>query len=469
MPSFKHRFAIALALLALSPGAGSAVDVRYMAFGDSITAAFGFDQRCNCDAHECRQLCGYPRRLKARLVAAGIDAGVINEGVGGERTSEGVSRFGAIIGPGYDTAIIMEGTNDISRNVSPETTMDNLLEIGRKAAAKGVETVYATLIPRIPQATVDPENVINADLAAGIRELAFSTGRRLADPFEVFSTTPNLFDDFYVEPEPNPLGHPNADGFDLLTDIFFEMLMGIDNVPPVVGKVEPANGAVDVAPLSAVRVRLYDFGSGLDAGASVLRINGDPVGFSSSSGLNWQDLSFFPEVSMPAEVDVRVESRDLRFNTMAREVSRFTVDQTTPGACVADDTTLCIDSQVGDERFKLTLHYETALGGGQEGDAEAIPLASIGLRRGGLFSFFSLDNPEVLVKVLDGCAINNKFWVFVAPTTTLGYELRITDTVAALQGAPREDYELIVTNTDGIDAPPVSDTAAFPTCEFVSP
>ena len=45
--------------------------------------------------------------------------------------------------------------------------------------------------------------------------------------------------------------------------------------------------------------------------------------------------------------------------------------------------------------------------------------------RSGLLYFFDRDNVEVLVKVLDGCAVNGHRWVFVAPVTTLGFRLSI--------------------------------------------
>lgn len=458
------------ALLALAAifaaDVAAAVDVRYLAFGDSVTEAWGFDEDCECNGHECRQACGYPRRLKRLLAEVGVDAGVINEGSSGEKTAEGVTRIDRLLGPSYDVLLLMEGTNDISQLFySPETTEFNLSEMARKAAVKGIETVHATVIPRSPQARRDPENVLNSELAGRVRDLAFGGGRRLADPFEVFASTPDVFDDFYSETTTgDPVGHPNARGFDLLAEVFFNALREIDDVAPVVGHVEPPYGAVAVGPLSPVLVRLYDFGVGLDTSASALLLNGEPVAFQSASGNNWQDLVYQPASALPAEVTVRVSGRDLAANAMDREVSRFTVDLEAPGPCVADATTLCIDRQVGDARFQLTLAWETALNGGQAGAAEAIALAPIGLRRGGLFSFFDRENPEVLVKVLDGCPINGHFWVFVAPTTTLGYTLRVVDTLAAQQGAA--EFEFVVTNPDGRDAPPVSDTSAFATCDY---
>ena len=46
-------------------------------------------------------------------------------------------------------------------------------------------------------------------------------------------------------------------------------------------------------------------------------------------------------------------------------------------------------------------------------------------RQSALLYFFERDNAEVLVKVLDGCALNGHRWVFVAPVTTLGFNLSI--------------------------------------------
>ena len=63
---------------------------------------------------------------------------------------------------------------------------------------------------------------------------------------------------------------------------------------------------------------------------------------------------------------------------------------------------------------------------GQMGDGLTAPLSS---DNSGLFYFFSPDNWEMLVKVLDGCAINGHYWMLAAATTDVGYELRIRDTL----------------------------------------
>ena len=75
--------------------------------------------------------------------------------------------------------------------------------------------------------------------------------------------------------------------------------------------------------------------------------------------------------------------------------------------CTANATTLCIDQTAGDGRFEIKLNWTTTLNGGSSGAAHAVPLDSVGLSRGGLFWIFSADNPELIVKVLDGCGLNN--------------------------------------------------------------
>ena len=74
----------------------------------------------------------------------------------------------------------------------------------------------------------------------------------------------------------------------------------------------------------------------------------------------------------------------------------------------------------------------------------------------GLFWFFSDNNWEMLVKVLDGCAINGHYWVFSAATTNVGYTLRVIDTD---NGAVQE-----YVNPLGVAADAVTDTGAFATC-----
>ena len=57
-------------------------------------------------------------------------------------------------------------------------------------------------------------------------------------------------------------------------------------------------------------------------------------------------------------------------------------------------------------------------------DAKSYGLES---RESGLLYFFDRDNAEVLVKVLDACAVNGYRWVFVAPVTDLAFNLYVDE------------------------------------------
>jgi len=122
---------------------------------------------------------------------------------------------------------------------------------------------------------------------------------------------------------------------------------------------------------------------------------------------------------------------------------------------VADAHTLCIDDQPGDKRYRVTVHYHTVLGGmdGLSHSGTAIPLSSVGVTRGGLFWFFNAANPEMLVKVLNGKALNGHNWVFYSAGTSVGLTTRVEDTTTGAVVT----YE----NPDQHPAPPVLDTEAF--------
>lgn len=105
-------------------------------------------------------------------------------------------------------------------------------------------------------------------------------------------------------------------------------------------------------------------------------------------------------------------------------------------------------SLVFDGGFKVAMCYETA--GGEVGEGKAGIWAS---GESGLLWFFSRDNAEVLVKVLDGCHLNGHRWVYVAPVTDLAFNLYV-------QGAGGSNWSHH--NRLGETAASRSDNFAFP-------
>ncbi len=115
--------------------------------------------------------------------------------------------------------------------------------------------------------------------------------------------------------------------------------------------------------------------------------------------------------------------------------------------CTPDATTLCLRGG----RFRVEVEWQDFSGG--TGAGRQVPSGS---DESGLFWFFDADNWELLVKVLDGCPLNDRFWVFAAATTNVGTTLRVTDTVSG----QRQVY----VNPLGTPSAAVTDTAAFATC-----
>jgi lysophospholipase L1-like esterase len=300
--------------------AGAAfAQTRYVAFGDSITEGVGDD----ADRAEP----GYPPRLEDLLQGAGGNAEVVNRGVGGEQTVEGLSRIDSVLDEGGDVLLLMEGSNDLSRFVSLETILFNLDEMAARAERRGWRAVHATVIPRIPTARVDEENVSNQKLNQRIRELAGTEGRDLVDNFEVFSATPRRFQTHYLQDPEDHVGHPNALGYDLMARTFFDVLTGVDGVPPVPGRLNPANGAVEISPGTNVRVDVWDFGEGIDLAATRLALNGIEVNAELTGNERRAQLLYRPPRPLQGTVSVELHSRDLAVppNVTTREIASFDI------------------------------------------------------------------------------------------------------------------------------------------------
>lgn len=154
-------------------------------------------------------------------------------------------------------------------------------------------------------------------------------------------------------------------------------------------------------------------------------------------------------LGVPWEEDVRpgLQHGDLPLDAMAAGF-QFVVSKaypvnssTTP--CVADAATLCLRGG----RFRLTVTWRDFTG--RTGTGTAVPLSE----ESGLFWFFDAANLEMLVKVLDGCAVTGHQWVFAAATTNVEYALTVTDTTTGAAAVYR--------NTLGRSSPAVTDTLAL--------
>lgn len=102
-------------------------------------------------------------------------------------------------------------------------------------------------------------------------------------------------------------------------------------------------------------------------------------------------------------------------------------------------------------RFRISATWRDFQGG--TGVAKFVPLGS---QDSGVLWFFSPSNFEVMIKVLDACDFNNRFWVFYSAVTSVQFEITVTDTFTGTT----KTYQ----NALGVSAPAVTDTDAFETC-----
>lgn len=318
-----RRLASALLVLGLLPSLAAAQTSpgKYLAFGDSITFGVGDDP--------ARTAKGYTPRLQNLLQTAGVSTTVINFGQGGENTVMALGRINSVLAQGTlgDVLILMEGTNDISQNISLETTIFNLDDMASRAEILGMTAIHATVIPRYPEAKLDPENALTDQLNGRIRNLAGVRQRRLADPNEIYRNTPNIYAGFYSTERPDPVGHPNAAGYDILARVFSNLLQGIDTVSPVPGIVNPVKGARNVRPDTAISVDIWDFGTGIDLANTVLLVNGQPVQAVPVGTTRRANITYQPPAPLSGIVTVGLRSRDLATtpNAINREIASFAV------------------------------------------------------------------------------------------------------------------------------------------------
>lgn len=118
------------------------------------------------------------------------------------------------------------------------------------------------------------------------------------------------------------------------------------------------------------------------------------------------------------------------------------------GGCVPNATTACL---LGN-RYEVKVRWTDY----QHVTRDAF-VASAGTPESALFYYQSANNWEFLIKLIEGCFINDRIWVFMAAATDTGYEVKVRDTQS---GGITKTY----TNPLGTASPAVNDTNAFATC-----
>jgi len=195
----------------------------------------------------------------------------------------------------------------------------------------------------------------------------------------------------------------------------------------------------------AVNGAFWVFAGGLSDVAYTLTVTDTATGAVKSypkaagSLSSFADTSAFPASSASPESTTRAA----RTADLPLAPAPFLLPDALPDAagCAPGSTALCLSSA----RFRVAVAYQA---GSLAGDGRTLPLTG----DTGAFWFFSPENVELIVKVLDGRGVNGHFWVFYGALSNVAYTVTVTDTVT---GAVRT-----YTNPQGRLAS-FADTSAF--------
>ncbi len=260
----RHAPLWACAALLLGGAATAAATDRYVAWGDSITEGFLDEQ----------DLGGYPGRLETLLNGEGRDVVVENWGLGGERTTEALSRINNVSGSAADTFILMEGTNDcIGTTLSIETIEQNLEMLLAKARNRGFgHVMLATILPISSKSSNKNAPGRARRLSESLRQRGYELDLARPDAERGMYDLPDLYSTYYADGKI----HPNAAGYEKLAEIFLDYIQGRDTQPPAPSFISPGAGAI-VPPNELLEMVLFDPLSGVDFATATLTINGTPV------------------------------------------------------------------------------------------------------------------------------------------------------------------------------------------------
>lgn len=127
-PRFKRILSgILLAVAFIAPAAAFAAPIKVLAFGTSLTQGYGLPPGTE-----------FTVIMQQKLKAAGIDATMINAGVSGDTSSDGLSRLDWSLADHPDAAIVEMGSNDALRGIDPALTEKNITAMLAKFKAAHV-------------------------------------------------------------------------------------------------------------------------------------------------------------------------------------------------------------------------------------------------------------------------------------------------------------------------------------------
>jgi acyl-CoA thioesterase-1 len=121
--------------LIFDPTIGFARPPEVLAFGDSLTAGLGLPDRQ-----------AFPAQLEARLRNEGIEVHIVNAGVSGDTTTDGLARLDWALAAKPDYVILALGANDALRGIDPKIARANLDKMIVKIQASGAKLLLLGML-----------------------------------------------------------------------------------------------------------------------------------------------------------------------------------------------------------------------------------------------------------------------------------------------------------------------------------
>ncbi|PKB19615.1 acyl-CoA thioesterase-1 [Novosphingobium kunmingense] len=170
--------------------------LRVIALGDSLFAGYGLDPGQS-----------YPARLETALRGRGINAKIMNAGVSGNTTADGLQRLDFTLNsdPAAPALVLISlGGNDMLRGLPPEQTRSNLEAILARLQERKVPVV---LMGMIAAPNLGP------DYAAKFNPIFPTLAKKYGAALVPFFLQPLLGKPGLIQPDRI---HPTAEGIDLM-------------------------------------------------------------------------------------------------------------------------------------------------------------------------------------------------------------------------------------------------------------
>jgi acyl-CoA thioesterase-1 len=185
----------AIAVLALAARAADCAPVKILALGTSLTQGYGLPPGTE-----------FTTVLQEKLKSAGVDATIVNAGVSGDTSADGLSRLDWSLADNPKAAIVELGSNDALRGLAPDQTEKNLAAILAKLKAAHVAVLLCGM--RAPR-NLGPEYAAQFD----------AIYPRLAKQYGVL-LYPFILDGVALNPKLNQADgiHPNPAGVRIIVE-----------------------------------------------------------------------------------------------------------------------------------------------------------------------------------------------------------------------------------------------------------